>query len=70
MDIKTWKTILQIGGLLISFAGTLLDATIREMDTEKAVNKYMDKHLDDAVAMALDETAEDVVDTTATEITE
>ena len=70
MELKTWKWILQIGGLLISFAGTMLDTAIREENTEQAVNKYMDKHLDQAVAMALEEQTDDVIDATATVIEE
>lgn len=70
MELKTWKWILQIGGLLISLAGSMLDTAIREENTEKAVNKYMDKHLDQAVAMALEEQEDDVIDTTATVIEE
>ena len=70
MELKTWKWILQIGGLLISLAGSMLDTAIREENTEQAVNKYMDKHLDQAVEMALKEQEDDVIDTTATVIEE
>ena len=70
MELKTWKWILQIGGLLISLAGSMLDTAIREENTEQAVNKYMDKHLDQAVAMALEEQDDNVTDTTATVIEE
>ena len=69
MNIKTLKTVLQVGGLVISFIGTLLDAKIQYMDTEKAVDKYMQKHLDNAVSMAInDNVNEAIIDTTASTI--
>ena len=52
MNIRTLKRVLQIGGLLISFAGTLLDTKIQQMDTEIAVDKWMNKRVQDAMTMA------------------
>lgn len=69
MNIKTLKTVLQVGGLVISFIGTLLDAKIQYMDTEKAVDKYMNQYLDNAVSMAInDSITEGIIDTTASTI--
>lgn len=69
MNIKTLKTVLQVGGLVISFIGTLLDAKIQYMDTEKAVDKYMNQYLDNAVSMAIEDSiTEGIIDTTASTV--
>lgn len=66
MNIRTLKRVLQIGGLLISFAGTLLDTKIQQMDTEIAVDKWMNKRVQEAMTMASMENNE-VVDAIETQ---
>lgn len=55
VNVKVVKRVLTIAGAVLSVAGMVVEPLVQQVNTEEAVNKYMDNYMKQAMNMATEQ---------------